>query len=152
GRAGRRVAVAVVGDAVAGDLDHGVGLGDGQVAVDVADAVVAQAAALRGAGGDGVGRAGHAGRGGVAGAGQRDAADVVAVDQAAGAELAGAVGREGRAVGLALVLGRDRQGRLGDRVGHRAAGVLVVAGRVVEVPGVAVGAGVGVRRAAQVQV
>src|SRR5207237_320075 len=54
--------------------------GDGEGAVDVADAVVGQAAAGGVADDDGVRRAGHRRRGGGAAARQSDAADGVAVD------------------------------------------------------------------------
>src|SRR5262249_5986957 len=84
----------------------------------VGDGVVAQARPHGGAGRDGVVGAGRrgGGRSRVAGAGQRDAGHRVAVDQLAGAgsELAAAVRREGIAVGLVLVAGRDGQGALGD--------------------------------------
>src|SRR5207248_472061 len=66
------------------------------------------------------------------------------------AEGAGVVG--GVAVGLAVGAGCHVQVTLVDLVGDAACGVVVVAGGVREGPGVGGGAGVGARRAAQVQV
>ena len=76
--------------------------------IDIADAVVAQPAALRVAGVDGVGATHDGGRGRRACAGQRHSAHRVAVDQAAAGKGSGAqVSR--LSVGLALVACSQRQ-------------------------------------------
>src|SRR5207253_8574269 len=87
-----------------------------------------------------------------AGVGVRGAAQVETAQ--AFAQYAGrlAGGGVGHAVVGHLVGADDNRGvGLGDAVADRAAGVVVVAGHVGERPGVAVDAGVGVRRAAQVE-
>ena len=77
---------------------QGAGL-SGEVAIDVADGVVGQAGADGGAWARSRWRAGHRGGRRGAAAGQGDAGDRVAVDQAAGGEL-GAGESDGLAVGL----------------------------------------------------
>ena len=110
-REGDRGAVGL-GPVIGGDRE-GPGR-DGQGAIDVADVVVAEAGADRGAGHDRV--VAHGRPGGRAGAGQGDPGEGVGAGQADLAELGP---REGdrAAVGLGPVIGADRERAARDRLG-----------------------------------
>src|SRR5205814_1008688 len=141
GAAARRVGVAVVGDVVALHADG---------RVDLADAVVDRAAGVvvvaTGVGeGPAIGRVGAGG--GVRGGAQVETAEGLTLD--AGRRADGGVGGAVEADGVAAH--HDAGGGLGDLVGDHAAGVVVVASRVVEGPAVAGGAGRGVGRAAEAE-
>ena len=85
---------------------------DRQAAGDVGDRIVAQAAAGCRAGRDRIGRAAHRGRGRRAAAAERHARHRVAVVERAAADGEGRRSQTQRAaVGLALRIGCDRQGR-----------------------------------------
>ncbi len=117
-RAGGRVRERVVNDRVAGHHDRRGSAHDREAPRDVADGVVAEAAADRRRGRDRVRAAGHRGGRGRARAGQRDRVHGVGIEQPDDREL-GAREDDRLAVRLGPVVGGDGQRCRGDREAPR---------------------------------